>query len=210
MWGTPWSKPTLYFHGDSPISLGDFCGSYFVHGGGRYDAARTSTASAGEGYAYSNLAVALAGFVAEAVSGVDFDDLCKQRILQPLGMTDTGYRLADIGTTNLAMPYTTSNRDLSPSSYTATRTIRTAHFERARSPGEMARSLHELRVFQGARVLDEATVARDPAEPDPRDGPMAPRPDLVRAEAPWGFLAMGHTGGDFGESTRMFFRPDRA
>jgi hypothetical protein len=34
--GTPWSEPTLYFHGDSPILLGDFCRSYFVHGGTRY------------------------------------------------------------------------------------------------------------------------------------------------------------------------------
>jgi hypothetical protein len=25
----------------------------------------------------------------------------------------------------------------------------------------------------------------------------------------WGFFTMGHTGGDYGESTRMFFRPDR-
>jgi CubicO group peptidase (beta-lactamase class C family) len=36
VWGTPWSEPTLYFHGDSPILLGDFCRSYFVHGGTRY------------------------------------------------------------------------------------------------------------------------------------------------------------------------------
>jgi CubicO group peptidase (beta-lactamase class C family) len=43
VWGTPWSEPTLYFHGDSPISLGDFCRSYFVHGGAGTAAARTST-----------------------------------------------------------------------------------------------------------------------------------------------------------------------
>jgi hypothetical protein len=43
VWGTPWSQPTLYFHGDSPISLGEFCRSYFVHGGAGTDAARTST-----------------------------------------------------------------------------------------------------------------------------------------------------------------------
>lgn len=32
VWGTPWSDPTLYFHGDSPIALGDFCRSYYVPG----------------------------------------------------------------------------------------------------------------------------------------------------------------------------------
>jgi hypothetical protein len=42
-------------------------------------------ASAEIGYAYSNLAVALAGFVAEATSGADFDELCRQRVFAPLG-----------------------------------------------------------------------------------------------------------------------------
>jgi CubicO group peptidase (beta-lactamase class C family) len=35
VWGTPWSTPSLYFHGDSPIPLGRFCRSYFVPGGKR-------------------------------------------------------------------------------------------------------------------------------------------------------------------------------
>jgi hypothetical protein len=37
VWRTPWSTPTLYFHGDSPISLGSFCRSYYIPGGSRYD-----------------------------------------------------------------------------------------------------------------------------------------------------------------------------
>jgi CubicO group peptidase (beta-lactamase class C family) len=86
VWGTPWSEPTLYFQGDSPISLGDFSSSNFVHGGSRYQRRKNFYERApAEGYAYSNLAVALAGFVAEAASGVDFNDLCKQRIFEPSG-----------------------------------------------------------------------------------------------------------------------------
>jgi len=116
VWGTPWSEPTLYFHGDSPISLGDFCRSYFVHGGTRYRRRKNFyERPPGIGYAYSNLAVALAGFVAEAASGVDFDELCKQRVFAPLEMTDTGFRLADIETSNLAKPHATvSNGELEP------------------------------------------------------------------------------------------------
>jgi CubicO group peptidase (beta-lactamase class C family) len=112
VWGTPWSDRTLYFHGDSPISLGDFCHSYFVHGESRYRRRKNFYERApGSSYAYSNLATALAGFVAESVSGVD--QLCKQRICEPLGMTDSGFRLADTGTTNLAMPCATvSHADL--------------------------------------------------------------------------------------------------
>lgn len=49
VWGTPWSQPTLYFHGDSPISLGDFCRSYFVHGGTRYRRRRNFYRSRAQG-----------------------------------------------------------------------------------------------------------------------------------------------------------------
>jgi hypothetical protein len=62
--------------------------------------------------------------------------------------------------------------------------------------------------FQGTRVLDVDTVKeirRDQV------------PDVVSwlqgliwyGDTSWGFLTLGHTGGDFGETTRMFFRPDR-
>ena len=186
VWGTPWSEPTLYFQGDSPISLGDFCRSYFVHGGSRYRRRKNFYERApGDGYAYSNLAVALAGFVAEAASGVDFNDLCKQRVFEPLGMTDTGFRLADIGTSNLAMPYATvSNGDLEPIFHYGypdypDGTLRTSAAHLARWLG----AFMNFGVFESTRVLDETNGARDQAQPDPRSRPLASRPDLVRAKA---------------------------
>ena len=62
--------------------------------------------------------------------------------------------------------------------------------------------------FQGDRVLAEDTV---------REIRRNQIPDLVSwrqgliwfQERTWGFPMLGHDGGDFGESTRMFFRPDR-
>jgi hypothetical protein len=62
--------------------------------------------------------------------------------------------------------------------------------------------------FQGACVLDEDTV---------KEIRRNQVPDVVSwlqgliwyGDTSWGFLTLGHTGGDFGESTRMFFRPDR-
>jgi len=107
VWGTPTSTPTLYFHGDSPIPLGRMMRTYYVPGAKRYDKDKNFyNRRPGAAYAYSNLAVALAGFVAESASGVDFDLLCRERIAEPLGMTDSGFRLADLSDrSNLAMPY---------------------------------------------------------------------------------------------------------
>jgi CubicO group peptidase (beta-lactamase class C family) len=210
VWGTPWSEPTLYFEGDSPISLGDFCRSYFVPGEERYRRRKNFFDWApGDRYAYSNLATALAGFVAESASGIDFNELCKERILLPLGMTDSGFRLADVGTTNLAMPYATRQGELEP----------IFHYGYPDYPDGALRSsaIHLARwlgafinfgAFEGVRVLDDTTVReiRRHQIGDVTDW----RQGLIwYGEPTWGFFMMGHTGGDYGESTRMFFRPDR-
>jgi CubicO group peptidase (beta-lactamase class C family) len=46
----------------------------------------------GEKYAYSNTGYILLGSIAEKVSGKDFHELCRERIFQKLGMTDTDLR----------------------------------------------------------------------------------------------------------------------
>ena len=105
VWGTPYSRDSLYFHGDSPIELGEFLRSYLVPGESRYrEGANFYERRPGGAYAYSNIAVALAAYIAEVVAHRDFNGLCKQRIMKPLGMDQSGFRLSDITTTNLAMP----------------------------------------------------------------------------------------------------------
>jgi CubicO group peptidase (beta-lactamase class C family) len=148
--------------------------------------------------------------VAEAASGVDFDELCKQRVFAPLEMTDTGFRLADIETSNLAKPHATiSNGELEPIFHYGypdypDGALRTSAIHLARWLG----AFMNFGAFDGARVLDESTV---------REIRRHQIPDLVGwrqgliwyGQRRWGFFTMGHTGGDYGESTRMFFRPDR-
>jgi CubicO group peptidase (beta-lactamase class C family) len=210
VWGTPWSEPTLYFHGDSPISLGDFCRSYFVPGEERYRRRKNFYDRApGDRYAYSNLATALAGFVAESASGIDFNELCKERILLPLGMTDSGFRLADVGTPNLAMPYVVRQGEFEP----------IFHYGYPDYPDGALRSsaIHLARwlgafmnrgAFEGVRVLEAATV-REIRRHQIGDVVDWRQGLIWYGESTWDFFMLGHTGGDYGESTRMFFRPDR-
>ena len=185
VWGTPWTKHTLYFHGDSPISLERFMRSYYTPGGRRYDATTTSTERApGTRYSYSNLAVALAGFVAQRVSGVDFDAWCIRRILQPLGMAHSGYRLADIDSTNVAMPYAHNRQGLKPIYLYGypdypDGALRTSALHLARWLG----AFMNFGSFQGARVLETHTVKEIRRNQLHGMVGLAPGPDLVQRRA---------------------------
>jgi len=209
VWGTPWTKPTLYFHGDSPISLERFCRSYYQPGRKRYRDRNFYERAPGAAYSYSNLAVALAGLVAQSVSQVDFDEWCIRRILAPLGMTNSGYRLADVGSSDVAMPYQWSRRGLDPIYQYGypdypDGALRTSAVHLARWLG----AFMNKGEFQGARVLDTDTVKE--IRRKQLHGIVPWHQGLIwYTEQRWGFPAMGHTGGDFGESTRMFFRPDK-
>jgi CubicO group peptidase (beta-lactamase class C family) len=212
VWGSPYSKDTLYFHGDSPISLGRFMRSYFMPGNSEYDRTRNFyERRPGSEYSYSNLAVALAGHVAEAVSGVDFDAWCKQRILHPLGMTESDFRLADLSTSNLAMPYR-RNKDTGafrpffqygypdyPDGALRTSAVHLANWLGA---------FMNFGKIRGIRVLDRGTVEEIRRNQIPNI--VGWHQGLIwYGGDPHGYFRMGHTGGDYGVSTRMFFRPDR-
>jgi CubicO group peptidase (beta-lactamase class C family) len=210
VWGTPWSDPTLYFHGDSPIPLDRFCRSYFSPGGSRYVAARNFyDRRPGTRYAYSNLAVALAGLVAESASGVDFDEWCMRRILRPLGMTNSGFRLADIGSADVAMPYRRTGGAFEPIFQYGypdypDGALRTSAVHLARWLG----AFMNFGAFRGTRVLEVDTVKE--IRRNQLHGLVGWHQGLIwYGKHPEGYEIMGHTGGDFGESTRMFFRPGR-
>jgi CubicO group peptidase (beta-lactamase class C family) len=212
VWGTPYSNPTLYFHGDSPVSLGRFMRSYFVPGDSEYyENANFYERRPGTGYAYSNLAVALAGYVAESITGVDFDEWCRQRIMHPLGMTDSGFRLADISTSNLAMPYRRNKQSGKfhpffqygypdyPDGALRTSAVHLASW--------LGAFMNDGKL-RGTRILDRSTVAEIRRSQIPNV--VGWHQGLIwYAGDPHGYFRMGHTGGDYGVSTRMFFRPDR-
>ena len=95
-----------YVIGDSPIALGDYVRGYLVPGGAYYDGERNfKDACPGEVYAYSNVAVGLLGYLLEEISGSSFDELCRQRIFDPLGMQQTSFVLSELDLDGVAMPY---------------------------------------------------------------------------------------------------------
>ena len=101
-----------YGCGDPDSALGDWLSEFLVPGGAFYDADKNfHTWSPGtigppeEPRPYSNVGYGLLGFIAERVSGHPFTALTRKRILEPLGMSNSGWSLTDIDTTRHAVPY---------------------------------------------------------------------------------------------------------
>lgn len=59
----------------------------------------------GEHYAYSNIGYGILGLIVQEVSGTQFAAYTRDRILQPLGMTSSGWLLKDIDAQRHAKPY---------------------------------------------------------------------------------------------------------
>lgn len=98
-----------YYDGeDSPVALGDFMKDYFSPEGQYYDEDENFHAfGPGEEHEYSNVASALIGVLVEQISGMGFNEFCKERIFTPLGMARTSWRLDEV-TSTLVQPYSYS------------------------------------------------------------------------------------------------------
>jgi len=198
-----------YADGDSPVALDDFLEDYLDPRGSEYNASLNFYEwRPEEGASYSNIGVALAGYLVEALSGVPFDTHCDTRIFAPLGMDHTGWHLADFDDpdTEVAFPHDTP--------YAMDR-IR--HFGYPDYPdGQLRSSATDIGVFlatfandgisaDGVRILEADTVAMMEAIQFPAlDGTQGL---IWYSTAVSGAPVMGHGGSDIGTSTGMYFEP---
>jgi CubicO group peptidase (beta-lactamase class C family) len=147
--------------GDPDVGLRRFVEGYLVPGGEFYDSVNNFCPwPPGGEYAYSNLAIALAGYLVEAQSD-SFHHYTRDSLFLPLGMDRTVWYFHDIDTNSMAMPYY----------YSGGRHYRFGHQSLPDVPaGTMKSSAPQLGRFlsmmlgwgemDGTRVLDSATVAR--------------------------------------------------
>ena len=85
-----------YAEGDPVVSLRDFSEGYFTRGGAHWSPANYARSLPGDTLAYSNTGAALAGLAVGSAAELEFDDLVRRDILEPLGMGDSAYFLADL------------------------------------------------------------------------------------------------------------------
>ncbi|WP_164974230.1 serine hydrolase domain-containing protein [Filimonas effusa] len=97
-------------HGDPVIPLGTFIREYFSFQGKHYDQEKNFyNYPPGSKAAYSNMGIALLGYLAERITGTSFERYCKSKLFRPLEMNCTGWFLREIDSLTLAMPYSYSD-----------------------------------------------------------------------------------------------------
>lgn len=157
-WPLGHEYPEFYkiYPGDSAPPLGSWLRGTLIPGGSRYDLRIWKNWTPGERQEYSNTGAALLGYVIERASRIEYADYCRGNIFEPLGMTNTSFRMQNFDAAKLAQPY---DEDLTPLGhygvpfYPST-TLRT-------SVPEFARFLIAIMnggQFRGTRILSKDSV----------------------------------------------------
>ena len=96
-----------YYDGDSDYDLGYYLEQYLIDGGDFYTSSLNFTNFVpGLNYSYSNIGVALLGFLVEEISNQPFNEYCNQNIFEPLEMDNAFWFLSEIQNLNqIALPY---------------------------------------------------------------------------------------------------------
>lgn len=89
-------RDTYYWGADAPEPVGEFLKAYLVPDGSRFAKQNFLPILPGTHREYSNIGAGLAGFIVEQAVGQPLAEFTKRRIFEPLGMSRTFWRLADV------------------------------------------------------------------------------------------------------------------
>ncbi len=194
-------------NGDSDVSLAEFAEGYAVPNG-RFWSDKNWANIAGHRHSYSNAAFGVLGAVVEGATGRSLPDLAKERLFTPLDMNDTGWHLADVDESLLAVPYAGTWTE----GFIASKHQGYGFYPATGLRSSIADMSRFLRAFmnggqlEGTRVLD-ANLATSMHE--------LQFPDLSRQRAlvwRWrkvnGHDYLGHSGSTVGGAGIMVFQPD--
>jgi CubicO group peptidase (beta-lactamase class C family) len=191
--------------GDLP-SLRDFLTGYLTPGGKWYDADKCYSASRPGGtWSYSNVGVALLGYIGERMGGKPLDEFTRERIFAPLGMNDTSWRYEGVSDDRLAQPYDFAD----------------GHFKRlprTRYPdwpaGLLCTSANDFAKFLSIYTQGGTANGHTFLKPETIGAMFTPAPVAVNSKSPglqqgliWELAPLGnatialHPGGDPGSST---------
>ncbi|WPY98349.1 serine hydrolase domain-containing protein [Christiangramia sp. OXR-203] len=195
---------------DSKVPMEDYLKEYLVKNGTYYDVNNYIDFSPGERYNYSNIGATLCALIIEKATGMPFDVFTQEHILQPLGMTSSGWSLEDIDISKHSRLY---RNDYSLLPFYSAITYPDGML--ISSSSDMAKYLTELvKGYAGKGTLltkesyqelfreqldEENFDGRD--DTNPYNGDYSP--GLFIGHSAKGYV--GHSGGDAGVGTWMYF-----
>ena len=198
---------TVYVPGDATLPLGEFMQGYFEVGGPYYYAEDNFyTYAPNTQYNYCNEGIALLGYMVELFSGKPFNEYCNENIFEPLCMSNTGWFLSELDTNLIAHPYdyiSDAYFDYGLYGYPdyPDGQLRTT----ALSLAKFLWMNMDNGSFNGVQLLQPETIELIRSSQIPL---IDPTQGLVwynyYDEGTW----WGHSGGDSGVSTDMYFNDD--
>jgi CubicO group peptidase (beta-lactamase class C family) len=195
----------LFVNQDPTTSLAQVCEGFFIKSGAFYNEDTFSASASGTSFEYTNIGIALLGYVVEVVAKKPFYQFTKENIFEPLGMTRTSWRLADLPVAELAMPYDENNQPYG--NYTFADYPNGGLFT---SPNDLSKYLRAFMnggILNGVRILTEASVTE-------MQKIQYPAIESIQALA-WNAEdydldrnLRGHLGAERGVATLMYFDQD--
>lgn len=196
--------------GDPTISLADCMERYFSLTGIDYNSTGNFfNKKPGTIYKYSNMAIALEGYLVELISSMPFHQYCNQNIFNPLCMDNTHWYLSEYQNTNmLANPHDYYNSHHEPID----------HYGFADYPDGMLHTnatdlanfmitILQNGVFHNSTILSSSTLINmfTPQVPtlEPTQGLQFYKESFNISSGD--IMLWGHSGGEYGISTEMYF-----
>ena len=143
-----------------PMSLAAAMKSYYTPGEALYMADNFLAVGPDQKWTYSNMGVALAGYVAEVAAEQDYADLYAKQIFTPLGMDNSGFRWKDLGGVEVAVPYSwkTGQGYVTRGHYTFSDAPNGGLRSSARDMARFLAAIMRGGELGGARILKASTV----------------------------------------------------
>ncbi|MEO1484403.1 MAG: serine hydrolase domain-containing protein [Bacteroidota bacterium] len=168
----------------------------------------------GQFYEYTNVGATLAAYIIERATGKPYKDFTQEYILNPLGMNASGWDTEKLDTTQLTRLFTVEGEhipDYSLITYPDGGLITSAH-DKAKYLSEIIKGYagkgkllsKESYALFFAKFLSASNFEEERDTDRPFDDEY--NSGLFMGHAPNGYI--GHTGGDPGVSTFMFFNPE--
>lgn len=221
-----------YSCGDPTMSLNEWIYNNLTTEGKYYnEGTNFCNWSPGSKNQYSNIAFGLLGLIVEEVAKQPFNDYCKDFIFKPLGMNNTGWFLSEVDSGIHIRPYAyvteknrgyfMNNRELFPNEteFATESFIENCLYSFPNYPDGLVRtSVRELSYFlmammhggelNSSKILNEKTIDKMLSLQIEGNDSQGLCWRTFEFESSWGHISLwGHTGGDPGIATYMFFNP---